>query len=55
MPAMSAMPSNGLVGDSTQTSLVTPGRMAARTSSTSWIEAMVWSIPPARATRLKYR
>ena len=33
--SMSAMPSSGLVGVSTQTILVWPGRIAARTASTS--------------------
>ena len=33
--AMSAMPSSGLVGVSTQTIFVCPGRIAARTASTS--------------------
>ena len=33
--AMSAMPSSGFVGVSTQTTLVSPGRIAARTASAS--------------------
>ena len=43
--AMSAMPSSGLVGVSTHTIFVCPGRIAARTASTSWIEVMVCSTP----------
>src|SRR5690242_3744938 len=43
--SMSAMPSSGLVGVSTQTIFVVPGRMAARTASTSPMGAMECSTP----------
>ena len=54
MAAMSAMPSSGFVGVSSQIIRVS-GRMAARTASTSAILAIECSMPHGRATRLKSR
>ncbi len=51
--SMSAMPSSGLVGVSTQTIFVRPGTIAARTASTSPMRAIEWSIPWGPATLLK--
>ncbi len=53
--AMSAMPSSGLVGVSTHTILVCPGRIAARTDSGSAIVAMVCSTPHVDRTLLNSR
>ncbi len=53
MAAMSAMPSSGLVGVSTQTILVRPGTIAARTASRSPMWAMECSMPCGFATLLK--
>ena len=52
---MSAIPSSGLVGVSTQTILVWPGRIAARTDSMSAILAIVCSTPQVDSTLLNSR
>ena len=52
--SMSAMPSSGLVGDSTHTIRVS-GRMAARTDSTSATVAIECCTPHGRATWLNSR
>ena len=52
---MSAMPSSGLVGVSTQTIRVLPGRIAARTASTSETGAAVQVRPQRSATLAKSR
>ena len=52
--SMSAMPSKGLVGVSTQTIRVLE-RIAARTESTSATVAIEWSTPQGRKTWSKSR
>ena len=52
---MSPMLSIGLVGVSTHTSLVRPGRIAARTASTSLTAAGLWSRPQTFSTLSKRR
>ena len=52
---MSPMLSSGLVGVSTQTSLVSPGRIAARTASTSETAAGLWARPHTFSTLSKSR
>ncbi len=47
---MSPMFSSGLVGVSTQTTLVSPGRIAARMASTSDTGAAVWARPQGCST-----
>ena len=49
--AMSLTPSSGLLGVSTQTSLVFPGWIAARTASRSPVGATEWASPAGPATR----
>ncbi len=53
--SMSPMLSSGLVGVSTQTTLVSPGRIAARTASTSETGAGVCARPRGSSTLAKSR
>ena len=55
MAAMSAIVSSGLVGVSTQTTLVSPGRIAAATASVSATWAGVWARPHGFSTLSKSR
>ena len=52
---MSTMPSSGLVGVSTHTTLVRPGTIAARNASRSWPAAGVYSRPQRSMTLAKSR